>query len=255
MPTRAPRPGELLFLGTGEAFDHALPNTAMLCCVGPTILVDCGHTIPPLLWRTLPDPETLDAVYLTHLHGDHVFGIPSVLYRFLEDGRRRPLTIIGHRGTDGYLTKILKLAYRIDWNDLSFPVKFRVAEPGRSLHYRGVRLSFARSNHPITNLAIRFDWNGKPFAISGDGSPNTATARLFRGCALVVHETFQDEVFQPVHASLPQVIDILHRGGVERVGLIHLSRRFRSQAAAKARRLARPGMHIFVARPGQRVKL
>jgi ribonuclease BN (tRNA processing enzyme) len=247
------RPGQLKFLGTGEAFDQDLPNTSILCCLGPYFLVDCGHTIPPLLWRALPDPDKLDAVYLTHLHGDHVFGLPSVLYRFWEDGRRRPLTIIGSRGVDTFAAKILKLAYRIGWTDLPFKVRFLIATPGNVVQYKGVRLSFAKSRHPVTNLAVRFDWEGKPFAISGDGSPTEATTRLFRGCDLVIHEAFQDEVFQPVHASLPNVIEMAHSGGAKRLALIHLSRRFRSQAGSKAETYAKSGMRIFIPRPGQTV--
>jgi ribonuclease Z len=245
------RPGQIKFLGTGEAFDHDLPNTSVLCCFGPTFLVDCGHTIPPLLWRALPDPEKLDAVYLTHLHGDHVFGVPSVLYRFWEDGRKRPLAIIGSRGAEEYLAKILKLAYRITWKDLSFRVDFLHAEPGKALRYKGVRLSFARSKHPVINLAVRFDWNGKALAISGDDSPTVETKKLFRGCALVIHEAFQDEVFQPVHASMQNVIEVVHRAGAKQLGLIHLSRHFRSRALVRSKRYVKPGMRVFIARPGQ----
>jgi ribonuclease BN (tRNA processing enzyme) len=245
------RPGQLKFLGTGEAFDHDLPNTSVLCCLGPNFLVDCGHTIPPLLWRALPDPDALDAVYLTHLHGDHAFGMPSVLYRFWEDGRKRPLTIIGSRGTEEYLAKILKLAYRIGWKDLPFSVNFLIAKPGTILRYQGVRLSFARSNHPVINLAVRFDWKGKAFAISGDGSPTVATKQLFQGCTMIIHETFQDEVFQPVHASLPNVIEMARLAGARRLGLVHLSRTFRSRALARSRRYMKSRMQIFIPRPGQ----
>jgi len=243
----------LTFLGTGEAFDHALPTTSILCSLGPLILVDCGYTIPPLLWRAVPDPDALDALYLTHLHGDHVFGVPSILYRAWEDGRKRPLTIIGHRGTQQHLTRILRLAYCIGWNDLSFPVEFRVAEPGVPLRFRGVRLTFARSRHPITNLAVRFDWQGNPFAISGDGSPTPQTRALFTGCALLIHESFQDEVFQPVHASLPIVLDVARQAGVERVGLVHLSRRFRGNVRAALKRYKSSRLKVFVPRPGQTV--
>ena len=161
-----------------------------------------------------------------------------MLYRFWEDGRKRPLTIIGSRGTEEFLTKILKLAYRIGWKDLSFRVKFLIAEPGRVLRYQGVRLSFAQSNHPVINLAVRFDWKGRAFAISGDGN-------------LVIHEAFQDEVFQPVHASMSNVIEVVHMAGAKRLGLIHLSRHFRSRALVRSKRYVKPGMRIFIARPGQ----
>lgn len=255
MTTRAPRPGELTFLGTGEAFDQDLPNTSVLCCFGPTFLVDCGLGIPPRVWQVLSDPDQLDAVYLTHLHADHVFGVPSVLFRLWEDGRRRPLAIMGPRGVETYLSRLLHLAYRIKRADLPYPVNFMTAESGGSLTYRGIRLSFARSKHSIPNLAVRFDWKGKGVVVSGDGSPTAATEQLFRGCSLLVHETYQDEVSEPVHASLPSVIATAHRAGVKRLYLVHLSRRFRESAAARVEQYRPRAMQIRIARPGQIVRV
>src|SRR5574341_559730 len=225
MQSRYPRPGELIFLGTGEAFDQELPNTAILCCFGPTFLVDCGLTIPPRLWQALPDPDALDAIYLTHFHADHAFGVPSALFRFREDGRRRPLAIIGQRGIESYVRRILHLSYRLTPTDFPYPLRFVTTRPGHPLRLRGVRLSCARSRHSVMNLAIRFDWKGKAVAISGDGAPTPATERLFHGCDVLIHETFQDQVFEPVHASLPVVLDVARRAGVGRLYLIHLSRK------------------------------
>jgi ribonuclease BN (tRNA processing enzyme) len=242
-------------LGTGEAFDANIPNTAVLCRLGATFLVDCGLTVPPHLWRTLPDPDALDALYLTHFHADHTFGVPSTLFRFREDGRRRALTIIGQVGVERYVREMLRLAYRLTPIDLPFPLRFVTARPGRPLNFHGVQLSFAQSRHSVVNLAVRFDWNGKAVAISGDGSPTAATERLFRDCGVLVHETFQDEVFEPVHASLPVVVDMARRANVKRLYLIHLSRKFRGRAPAMVATCASSRVRIHIAPRGGRVRL
>lgn len=255
MAMRPPGTGEVLFLGTGEAFDQDLPNTAILCRLGPMLLVDCGLTIPPLVWRTLPDPDALDAVYLTHFHADHAFGVPSLLFRLREDGRRRTLTLIGQRGVASYVRRMLHLAYRLTPSDFPYPLRFATATPGRPLRFRGARLSFARSSHSVVNLAVRVDWRGKALAISGDGAPTPATERLFRGCDLLVHETFQDVVFEPVHASLPLVLDVASRAGVGRLYLIHLSRKFRDAARRRLDRGPRGRLRTQLAEPGQRVRV
>jgi ribonuclease BN (tRNA processing enzyme) len=242
-------------LGTGEAFDAETPNTAVLCRLGATFLVDCGLTVPPHLWRTLPDPDALDAIYLTHFHADHTFGVPSALFRLREDGRRRALTVVGQRGVERYVRAMLRLAYRLTPTDFPFPLRFLTARPGYALSFRGVRLSFARSRHSVVNLAVRLDWKGKAVAISGDGAPTAATERLFRNCGVLVHETFQDEVFEPVHASLPDVVDMARRANVQRLYLIHLSRRFRGRAPAKVATCVSGGLRIHIASCGERVRI
>jgi ribonuclease Z len=249
------RVGELVFLGTGEAFDANIPNTAVLFRLGATFLVDCGLTVPPHLWRTLPDPDALDALYLTHFHADHTFGVPSTLFRFREDGRRRALTIIGQVGVERYVREMLRLAYRLTPTDFPFPLRFLTARPGRPLSFQGVQLSFAQSRHSVVNLAVRLDWKGKAVAISGDGSPTIATERLFRDCDVLVHETFQDEVFEPVHASLPVVVDMARRTGVKRLYLIHLSRKFRGRAPTKVAKYKSDTLQIRMASQGGRVRV
>src|SRR4051794_29276145 len=82
-------------LGVGEAFDAEEPNAAALVEQdGFTLLIDCGHSAVSQLWRARPDPDAVDAVYLTHHHADHVLGLPAVINRWEFDGRRRDLLIV-----------------------------------------------------------------------------------------------------------------------------------------------------------------
>lgn len=247
-------PGEILLLGTGEAFDN-IPNTSVLCRLGATFLVDCGPTVPPEVWNTIPDPEALDAIYLTHLHGDHTFGVPGVLFRLWQDGRRKPLTIIGQQGTKEYMAALFVLAHGMPWNRLSYRLRFLTVEEGLSIRYRGARLSFAETKHSVRNLAIRFDWEGKSLAISGDGSPTDALVRLYRGCGVVIQETYQTEVFEPVHTSMPAVMRLASETGIRRLYLVHLSRRFKATAQKCMQELAPQGIRVSLGRPGQRIRL
>lgn len=71
----------LLILGTGhsESVEHWNTN-AMLATAAGNLLIDCGFTIKYALrdqGLTLPD---IDAVFITHVHGDHVFGLERIGY-------------------------------------------------------------------------------------------------------------------------------------------------------------------------------
>jgi ribonuclease BN (tRNA processing enzyme) len=68
------------FLGVGSAFSKKYGNTSALVTVEngdatKRILIDCGRTTPNDLVDAGYTWEDIDAIFITHLHGDHVFGL------------------------------------------------------------------------------------------------------------------------------------------------------------------------------------
>jgi ribonuclease Z len=67
------------FVGIGEAFDEGLGNTSVLVrfpsppAAAGQILLDYGFTPAHAFWRCSPDPMGLDAIWVSHFHGDHFF--------------------------------------------------------------------------------------------------------------------------------------------------------------------------------------
>ncbi|MCX6722879.1 MAG: MBL fold metallo-hydrolase [Candidatus Staskawiczbacteria bacterium] len=85
---------KIIFLGVGEAFDENLPNNSQLIITDKTkLLLDCGFTVPPQLWKYNPDYNFLDAIYISHQHADHYFGLPAILLRMWEGGREKDLLL------------------------------------------------------------------------------------------------------------------------------------------------------------------
>jgi len=70
---------KIKFLGTGGAFDFDKGTTAAIVTVGgKNILIDCGYsTILALVEKDLA--KTIDYILVTHLHGDHVGSLPTLL--------------------------------------------------------------------------------------------------------------------------------------------------------------------------------
>lgn len=71
----------VIFLGVGEAFDAALPNNCHLILSETTLLLNCGFSAVQQVWQYNGEADFLDAVFISHLHGDHCFGLPSPLAR------------------------------------------------------------------------------------------------------------------------------------------------------------------------------
>ncbi len=81
---------ELVFLGTGGAVGTAeRDNTSFaLDFGGEVVLVDCPGSVIVKLRRAGLDPLRLKALFVTHIHPDHIYGLPSLIHGlFLNEGR------------------------------------------------------------------------------------------------------------------------------------------------------------------------
>lgn len=217
------------FIGTGSAFDARLPNTSALLEGHRTLLLDCGPTVPAALWAERPPASVPDALYVSHLHGDHIFGIPFLLARLREAGRRTPLTLVGQAGVAERVEQLTRLAYRSVFDNLGFPLASVVVEPGRPIEWEGWGLSAAESSHSQRNLALRVDGEGVSFCYSGDGDLTDATRALYAGADLVVHETFAATNAPLYHAAIDVVVAAAQVAGVRALALVHLEEELRTR--------------------------
>ena len=86
------------FLGTGDAFSAGGRHMAAYLIESPegSLLLDCGPTILASLNRHGLSAEPIDAVLLSHFHGDHFGGLPFLFLHYLYiEPRSRPLKIVG----------------------------------------------------------------------------------------------------------------------------------------------------------------
>ncbi len=91
------------FVGAGDAFGS---GGRFQTCIALSVdngrrrtLLDCGASSLIAMKRLNIDPVSVDAIILTHLHGDHFGGIPFVVLDAQFARRERPLLIVGPPGT------------------------------------------------------------------------------------------------------------------------------------------------------------
>jgi ribonuclease BN (tRNA processing enzyme) len=181
----------LTIVGSGDAFGSGgRSNTCFwLETAKGTLTIDFGASALPALKARRLDPNAIDAIVLSHLHGDHFGGLPFLLldYQFLAR-RERPLTIAGPPGSRARLDAALEVFFpkaggskwRFPWSIEEIALGVGSEVLGHSLLTREV---IHQSGAPST--ALRLSDGEKTFAYSGDTEwtdalkPIAAEADLF----------------------------------------------------------------------------
>jgi len=250
---------QVTFLGVGEAFDETLDNTSLFVTAGRdkplSLLLDCGFTAAAAYFRLARDPQGLDAVWVSHFHGDHFFGLPALFLRMQEEGRIRPLSIVSQPGGEEKVRACLDLAYP-NLIRKGFALEFHELTPTTALSFRGVRLSCAASEHSAPSFALRVDDGNAAILYSGDGRLTPQGEDLARGCGLAVLEAYGLEE-QPGHATVAGAIAAARRAGVPRLALAHLNRDVRRGRRAEISRLlaAAGDLDAFLPEPGDAITI
>lgn len=253
---------DVVFLGVGEAFDEEIPNTSILVHTNPgkeqvTLLLDCGYSVPQEFWKLRLKADELDGIWISHFHGDHTLGLPALLVRFWEEGRRKPLTLIGQKGLEDYFHRLVDIAYQGFEDRLKFPISFIELEPERRIEIFSLTLETAENNHSKRDLALKIKDRENAIYYSGDGSPSKEGLILAEGCNLMIQESFHPEVEIPGHATAKGAIDAAIQIRVSNLALVHIERGFRKQVIelTKKRDDIPEFLNVFVPEPGDRITL
>ncbi len=237
----------LHFLGTGNAFADGGRSHAAILVSAPEgrILLDCGGTsLPPL--RRVCDPTSIDAVYITHLHGDHFGGLPYLVMQQKFSPRTKPLIVGGPPSLERrYLDSAISLYADFYATPIRFEIPFTVLTPAP------VRLGPAEvSAHPVEHVpesephGLRVRIGGTLIAYSGDAKWSAAIPPLAEGADLFICETTTYERRDPVHMSAVELV--AHRGELRcaRVIATHLGQESIDHLSSFGIEHAEEGMEI-----------
>ena len=149
------------------------------------------------MFRCGVDPGAIDAVFLTHFHGDHTLGLPPfVLHRVFVDPR--PVTFVGPAGLEARLEALWEVSWGEDWQlamKHRFNVAYQVAEPSGTAagyKYESVKLDHGTSG----SSGYRIQVDGKVLAYSGDTEATAPLDELVDGADVaIVEATGPGDVF------------------------------------------------------------
>jgi ribonuclease BN (tRNA processing enzyme) len=224
---------KVIFLGTGEAFDENIPNNSHLVITDKTnLILDCGYSIPPQLWKFNPDPNFLDAVYISHQHADHYFGLPAVFMRMWEGGREKDITAVCPKKLKKSFIDFMNLAYTDFQKKFKYKINLIAAEEGQIIKFQDINLSFEKTIHSGENLAIKISDGKNIIAYTGDGSPTPGTD-FYKNLDLLISETYLYDKEIIGHSSIISAIAFAENNNVKCLALTHINRDFRKNELPK----------------------
>jgi ribonuclease BN (tRNA processing enzyme) len=220
------------FVGSGDAFGSGgrFQTCISVTSGAQTALVDCGTTSLVALKAQGLDPGEVDAVAVTHLHGDHFGGLPFLILDGQFSRRVRPLRVVGPPGIDERLTRTMEALFpgssRVTRR---FPVQVEELVPGGPSVEMGETGELAVRAWPVVHecgappLAIRVTDGRSSFAYSGDTEWTPALVEAARGADLFAVEAYTYD--KPVRYHLDYQTLREHRDefDAERVVLTHMS--------------------------------
>jgi len=182
---------------------------------GLNLLFDCGRGCTQRLMQKRIPMGKVDVLFLTHLHSDHVVGIPDLLLtgwlRPPYAHRDAPMRVIGPAGTVSMMSYIEKA---FDWD-----IKTRIADQklppagvahdatdmraGVVFEKNGVKVTAYEVNHGEKikpAFGFRIDYDGRAVSISGDTKPDENLISHSKGVDVLIHQ---------VAAARPELIKAL----------------------------------------------
>lgn len=155
---------EIQFLGTGAGVPSKGRNVTSIALklldeLNEVWLFDCGEGTQQQILETHIRPRKINKIFITHLHGDHIFGLPGFLSSRSFQGGDDDLTIYGPKGIRQFVQSALR------WSDshLSYRINFvEVTEPGWLFEDDKFKVYADFLDHRVASLGFRVVEKDRP---------------------------------------------------------------------------------------------
>lgn len=122
---------EVFFLGTGAGMPAKLRNVTSIALKlleerGAIWLFDCGEATQHQILHTSIKPRRIEKIFITHLHGDHLYGLPGLLASRSFLGGESEVTVYGPKG----LKAFIEISLSVSQTYLKYPLKVMEIEEG-----------------------------------------------------------------------------------------------------------------------------
>lgn len=190
------------------------------------LLLDPGEGVYRSMYECgYGDVEKLKAVIVTHSHGDHVLGLPTLVQYAKTRGAR--FKVIGLQQTLDSATELLRAT---SVSNYGAHLELVPVEAGSSIKLGDFTLRFAEASHTVPSMVVRIEEGstGKCLVYTGDTSFSNSVVELARGCELLIHESsFEDSQRQLAeslgHSTISDCVKVAVGAGNRAVMPIHFS--------------------------------
>ena len=243
-------PATVHFLGAADAFNAGARCHASYLVRAPSacFLLDCGPTILLALKRDGLAANDIDAVFLSHLHGDHFAGIPFLLLSWVYESKRaRPVTVVGPPGTEERIESLYRAMYK-ELASRPLPFEFRCLEVGAGERTRigAIDLFPFRVPHQEKEISfgLRCAVDGTTILYSGDTGWTDDLVTQSQGTDLFICECCYYQTRVDFHLDYPRIAENRHRFGCRRLVLTHTGAEVQARRAEIDVEIAADGMVI-----------
>ncbi|GAB3052408.1 ribonuclease Z [Virgibacillus ainsalahensis] len=154
---------ELTFLGTGAGVPSKERNVSAIALKllqeqNSIWLFDCGEATQHQILRTSIKPRKINKIFITHMHGDHVFGLPGLLSSRSFQGGNSLLTVYGPSG----IKEFIETNLHVSGTHLTYPLSIVEIKPGQLFEEENFRVYVKRLDHVIPSFGYRIMEKDKP---------------------------------------------------------------------------------------------
>jgi ribonuclease Z len=148
---------EVTILGSSSATPvyNRNPTAQLLNCNEKFYLIDCGEGTQQQLIKYGIKASKIDHVFISHLHGDHYFGLIGLLSSMHLNGRTKPMKIFGPEP----LMEILNLQFKHSDTNLKYPIEFTAIQadsPACIFENQDLSVETIILNHRIPCTGFKF---------------------------------------------------------------------------------------------------
>ena len=219
---------KVTFVGTGDAFNSGGRHHACLRvdAGGNTLAVEFGGTAL-LGWKELGfSTDDIDAIIISHLHGDHFGGLPFLLLDCHFARRRtKPLVLVGPKGFQARLNVALETFYpgssKLNWH---FLLRFVEVAPDKPRSLLGFILDVFEVDHPsgAPSYGLRLTADNKVLGFSGDTAWTPTLVDIADGTDMFICECYSGHPKMSNHIDWPNLKEQIGKFKSKRIVLTHM---------------------------------
>ena len=193
----------LTLLGTGcPKVDHKrFGPSNLVSSKNANILIDCGSGLTQRLEQLNVSTANIDALFLTHLHSDHVIDFYQLIISSWHSYRLKPWKIYGPKGTKKFLNKIMaawknernnRINYEMRSSIDAFQLDIKEFEEYGKIKIKDILIEYFKVDHFPVKYAYGFNFynNKKKLTISGDTKPCENLLKYAQLADVLLHEVY-----------------------------------------------------------------